>query len=723
MPPHQADGYVRRALPVDLDAPEADGGALTSWVLTGLGGTGKTQIAAEHAGRLLREGRLDLLLWVHAASRDAVLSAYGSAGESLFGASSGNPERTAAEFMAWLLPRPPPPGGFPRRWLVVLDDVTAPSDLRGLWPPGSPYGRTVATTRRRDAVLAADRRRTVPVGVFTTAEAVTYLSGNMAPITGSVGAEDDGRAERTALAEDLGHLPLALAHARAYLADNPTLSLAAYRTELADQRLTLAEVFPEGYAAPGDGGGVGQDPDPVARTWSLSVSRADALSPRGAARPILRTLSLLDPGGVPETVLAAPEVLALLPGADPGRPATDARTSRLALANLRRFSLAELDPARPEGAVRVHALVQRAVREEMTAEETAEFARAAADALLATWESDPLPTTEAALRSNATVLTRRARPHLLAPRPHEVLYRLGRSLGEAGRSGQAVRHFTVLADEVRNLFPDDHDLRFKTLGYLAWWTAKSGDASGGAAAFAELLAEQLRLLPAHSVDLLQTRRSAAVWKGVAGDPQGAATELAVLHEDWVRIEGHDAPGAASTRNHLANMRALAGDHAGALALHDEAWRESRSRFGADDPRTVQARAEAMRHRGELGDAPAALAAFRELAAVRERHDPDHPDTLGTRTDVAVWTGRCGDPAEAVRLLERVQADRLRVLGASHAHTLAGRELLAVWRAEAGDLPTAVAELEALVPDQLAVFGLEHPALERTTRLLAPWRTG
>lgn len=141
LPPHGADGYVRRALPVDLDAPDTDGGALTSWVLTGLGGTGKTQIAAEHAGRLLREGRLDLLLWINAATRDSVLSAYGRAGEALFGASSGNPERTAAEFMAWLLHRPPAPGESPRRWLVVLDDVSAPSDLRGLWPPSSPHGR------------------------------------------------------------------------------------------------------------------------------------------------------------------------------------------------------------------------------------------------------------------------------------------------------------------------------------------------------------------------------------------------------------------------------------------------------------------------------------------------------------------------------------------------------------------------------------------------------
>lgn len=37
------------------------------------------------------------------------------------------------------------------RWLIVLDDVTDPADLNGLWPPASPHGRILVTTRRRDA--------------------------------------------------------------------------------------------------------------------------------------------------------------------------------------------------------------------------------------------------------------------------------------------------------------------------------------------------------------------------------------------------------------------------------------------------------------------------------------------------------------------------------------------------------------------------------------------
>ncbi|MFI9307465.1 hypothetical protein [Streptomyces triculaminicus] len=45
----------------------------------------------------------------------------------------------------------------------MLDDVADPADLGGvggrlsLWPPARPYGRTVLTTRRRDAALPGRR--------------------------------------------------------------------------------------------------------------------------------------------------------------------------------------------------------------------------------------------------------------------------------------------------------------------------------------------------------------------------------------------------------------------------------------------------------------------------------------------------------------------------------------------------------------------------------------
>jgi hypothetical protein len=62
----------------------------------------------------------------------------------------------------------------------VLDDLADPAEVRGLWPPTSLNGRTVVTTRHRDADLLAGRDL-VEAGVFTETETVTYVTRKLAP--------------------------------------------------------------------------------------------------------------------------------------------------------------------------------------------------------------------------------------------------------------------------------------------------------------------------------------------------------------------------------------------------------------------------------------------------------------------------------------------------------------------------------------------------------------
>jgi hypothetical protein len=58
--------------------------------------------------------------------------------------------------------------------------------------------------------------------------------------------------------------------------------------------------------------------------------------------------------------------------------------------------------------------------------------------------------------------------------------------------------------------------------------------------------------------------------------------------------------------------------------------------------------------------------------------PDHPHTLTTRNNIAHWTGRCGDPAGALRLSQELMPDRARVLGPDHPNTLTTRSNIAHW---------------------------------------------
>lgn len=267
-------------------AVEGGGTAVLSQVLTGMGGVGKTQLAADCARAAWDESGLDVLVWITASTRSTVVSGYAQAGIELCRAAPDDPERAARTFLAWLAPKP---GQRPCRWLIVLDDVTDPGDLivhaqpgsrYSLWPPASPHGRVLLTTRRRDAALFGEGRRRIEVGLFTPDESVAYL---------------------TALASDLGHLPLALSQAAAYLIDSDQTA-AAYRALLTDRATTLDQLAPD--ALPDE------QATACAAAWSLSIDRADTLRPAGLARPMLHLAALLDANGIPQDVLTGQRVCA-----------------------------------------------------------------------------------------------------------------------------------------------------------------------------------------------------------------------------------------------------------------------------------------------------------------------------------------------------------------------------------------------------------------------------
>ncbi len=229
--PPRADSFQDRAATEILHRTTGPGQTtVLTQVVAGLGGVGKTQLAAEFARQLWRDGELDLLLWVSALSRDSVVSGYVQAGADLaLGPENEGPERTAARLLAWL-------ANTRQRWLIILDDLAGPADIRDLWPPDRPNGRTVVTTRRRDADLLAGRNL-VEVSVFTETEATEYVRRKLK-------ARPYLADDVPGVVTDLGALPLALGHAAAYMIDLD-LPCSTYRDRFSDRRRRLAELFPD----------------------------------------------------------------------------------------------------------------------------------------------------------------------------------------------------------------------------------------------------------------------------------------------------------------------------------------------------------------------------------------------------------------------------------------------------------------------------------------------
>ncbi|MEU9072603.1 FxSxx-COOH system tetratricopeptide repeat protein [Streptomyces sp. NPDC048306] len=758
--PPRAQSFQHRAEVEQLRATIASGGtAVLCQVLMGTGGVGKTQLAADYARAAWESGGVDVLVWITASTNSAAVSGYAQAGVEVLGADPQDPEQAAKTFLAWLEPKP---DTKPCRWLVVLDDLADPADLRGLWPPANPSGRTLVTTRRRDAALTGPDRRLVTVGLFTPEEAVAYLTANLAAHHRHEPAD-----ELTALAADLGHLPLALAQAAAYLIDSG-LDCAAYRQLLADRARTLADVLPEPGALPDD------QATTVAAAWSLSIERADRLRPAGLARPMLQLAAMLDPNGIPASVLAAPAALGYLtehrtPGEDTSRNGrwqqVSVQDSADALRCLHRLSLIDHTPATAHQTVRVHNLIQRAVRDSLPEDQHDRLARTAADALTDAWPDIEHETALAqALRANAEALTSHAEDALWQPDAHEVLFRTGQSLRDSGQVTAATAYFGDLAVTSQGRLGPDHSdtltarsslarcrgeagdavgaaaayeqlieptLRllgpgnpstFAVRSNLAHWLGEAGDVAAAVAAYEELVEQMLSVLGPHDRNTLIVRSNFARWQGRAGDAARAAAEYEAVAEQMLSVLGPHDRDTLIARGNLAAWRGVAGDAVGAVAEYEELLKDMSFVFAPDHPEILTVRNDLARFRGEAGNVADAVADYEALLHDQVRVlSEDHPDTLTTRHGLAHWRGVAGDAAGAVAAYEELVERTLSVLGPDHPHTLITRNGLAGWQGRAGDVAGAVAAYEELVEQMLSVLGPDHPHTLIAQTNLAEWR--
>ena len=162
-------------------------------------GTGKTQLAVGFAHAMWSSRAVDVLVWVTAGNRTAIIAGYAQAAADLdLGAAEETADRGAQRFLSWLR-------RTSQRWAVVLDGVTSPPDLDGLWPQG-PAGQVVVTTVLRASELDGPGRTAYGVPGFSRREALGYLNSRLDSFP-------DQRIEALDLVEDIDGLPIAIAQA------------------------------------------------------------------------------------------------------------------------------------------------------------------------------------------------------------------------------------------------------------------------------------------------------------------------------------------------------------------------------------------------------------------------------------------------------------------------------------------------------------------------------
>ncbi|GHG41200.1 hypothetical protein GCM10017567_73370 [Amycolatopsis bullii] len=680
----------------------------TTRLLSGMAGVGKTQLAVHLVHQLRETGQLDVLVWVHATSRQAITASYGQAAVDLTipGASGTDAERDAARFHAWL-------ANSNRRWLVVLDDLITPAAAKGLWPPPSSNGRTVVTTRLRGSALTGQGRCLVPVGVFTHTEAIAYLHARLDDHP-ELADDIDG------LAVALQHLPLALSHATAYMIDEQ-VSCKDYKRRLSDHRHRLDDLAPTSEDLPDDYFHT------VAATVFLSTQAADKLRPTHLALPLLQLASMLDGGGFPVSILATTAAINWLSCAraysshendnfDLGE--TEFETIRSGVRSLHRLNLVNIEA----DSVTIHSLVQRAIREQLTDDKVAECAWAAADALLETWPNPELdPTYAQMLQANAASICENGNDALFTSGAHQVLFRRSDSLYTFQGAVPAAAAYHQLFEHCRRILGHDHPDTLKTHG-LFLHCRGSSDPAFAAQALEQLVAEFPRILGPDHLDTLGIRNLLAYWQGSAGDPAGAVRTLEPLLADFLRLLGPDHPDTLTTRVNLAKWRGEAGNPAVAVADYEQLVADRARVLGSDHPNTLDTRSQLAWWRGVAGNPAGAVVDYEQLLVDRIRVlGSNHPNTLTTRSDLANWRGKAGNPADAVALHEKLLADCERLLGADHHDTLTTRSDLATWRGRLGDPAGAAVDYEELVTDSRQILGDDHVTTLLLRGSLAHWR--
>ncbi len=651
--------------------------------LAGLGGTGKTQLAAALAHSVWGSGEVDLLAWVPACSRDAVVTGYAQA---LADAGAPNPgadlDSAAASFLGWL-------AETSRPWLVVLDDVADVADLEGLWPSGR-AGLVVVTTRLPAIAVGGDGRKILQVGAFSQREALSYLTARL--------YEEPGmRAGALDLAMDLGCLPLCLAQASAVVADSDT-DCREYRARLADRTRQMSVTEAGRYTAA------------VTATWSLSLDRADFGAPPGMARNALAFVALLDPGGIPAAVLTSPAACDFICGRHATGTPEDESHVRGVLDNLARVGLVTIDPGSASRTVRMHGLVQATIQQVMPPSIMEQTTAAAASALLQAWPDHDLDQLDAqALRGCAASLHRAAGDLLWAPEAHPVLLRAGQSLGDSRLTGPAIAYWQAMITTSSRLLGPAHASTRTARDNLAAAYVAAGRPADAIGIQEQVLAERERALGRDHPETL-TALSGLARACLAG---GRQEDAILLHErtlaDRERVLGPDHPATLATRGDLAAAYLAAGRVPEATAILQRALSDRSTVLGPDHPDTLSACSDLAAALHKAGRLKEALPLYKRALADRERlQGAAHPDTMTARANLAYAYRSADKLKDALPVYARTLADRQQVLGPDHPDTLTSLSNLASAYHTARKLKQALPLYEEALSSLERLHGPDHP---------------
>ena len=719
--PAIAAGFVKRQRQDELfDAVFARTEPRT--VLTGMRGSGKTQLAAAVAARCEEDG-WPLVAWIHAASRKEIL-----AGLYEFALRIGidAPKNIPLEVIVrHLLDRLRSAEAAER--LFVFDNVENPDDLKDLIPEGAGVRTLITTTRRLDWDGLGCLR--LAVGAFDREQSVSLLCER----TGDTRREAADR-----IADALGDVPLAITQAAA-TAQQGGYTLSGYLDRLSHHPLEsrISRLEGDGY------------PDAVgiallmAYEQVLEQLRSKHPQQERIAVSLLDALSLLAASGVPTHWLlrldgdsdAVRDTLSFLKSAAILQESNDGEKTIITWLQGHVYRETYLNDQKKLGEARTCAAsvlsgidVDRLDNGEQQRDETHHlieqllavtsqdysqslFSESQVSSKLAETLHDA---TSLGMSQLALGLTDSVTQTCNALGPHHPdtlasRNNLAGTYRASGRLDKAIPLYEqTLEDSIRGL-GTDHPSTLTSRLNLAGAYQAAGRLSEAIPLYEQVFSGRSRVLgPDHRSTLMSRDELAGAYRE-AGRFEEAITLKKQILADAMRIMGPDSPGASAARSNLAATYRDAGRLNEAITLCQENLDNVTRTLGLDHLETLASRhrlAGAHRDAGRLDEA---ITLFEQnLTDFTRVLGPDHPHTLSSRGTLAGAYRDTGRLDEAIPLFEQNLTDFIRILGPDRPDTFTSRSTLASAYQAAGRLDDAISLFEQNLIDRTRTLGPAHP---------------
>ncbi|QQC21405.1 tetratricopeptide repeat protein [Actinomyces naeslundii] len=649
-------------------------------VLTGMRGSGKTQLAAAVAARC--EEEWPLVAWINAGSRKELIA-------DLY---------ELALRIGIDAPKDIPPETIIRRFLdqlhsadaadrlVVFDNVENLDDLKGLTPKGSGVRVIITTTRRLDWDSLG--WSPMAVGVFDREQSIALL------------CQRTGDAHRDAadqIAEALGDLPVAVTQAAA-TAKWGHYSLSEYFIRLSTHSLESSISRLEGDDYP-DAVGVA-----LFMAYEQALDQINSKYPwqERIAISLLDALSLLAAPGVPTHWLLALE--------------DDSDAVRDTLSFLKRSSI--IQESTDGKKTIVHRLQGQVYRETYLSEQ-GKFNKACIYATtilykinigqLANFEQQRQETRNLVEQIGAITSQDHSRPLFSDPDFVAILATTLRDATDLGMPQLALTLTESVTQAGKALDPD-HPHTLISRNNLAGAYQDAGRLDEAISLHEQTLEDSTRILGPDHPDTLISRNNLA---GAYQDA-GRLDEAIPLHEqnleDRTRILGPHHPATLISRHNLAGAYYDAGRLDEAIPLHEQNLEDHTRILGPHHPATLISRHKLAGAYQDAGRLDEAIPLHEQNLEDRTRIlGPHHPHTLISRHNLAGAYQDAGRLDEAITLFEQNLEDRTRILGPHHPDTLISRHNLAGAYQDAGRIDEAIALYEQTLEDSTRILGPHHPA--------------